>query len=171
MLTPKQSKVCDGIQLKKIRAGNFKEISYHQVRCPGDEQVRQTIEDIISFRAFVCNYLVYVCRKTFKAAESIQGVNFDAITRLNERGMVCESHIHNVSSVVQCLIDIGRNKPFIVLNAVYLPYNVVALVKPGKYFIQTFKAGTCPCSHKSTSLCTVFPVPIYRDSQVLYFVS
>ena len=53
MMVSKYCKVCNGIQLEKIRTCNHKKIADHYISRPSKEQVRKTVEYVKSAGAFI----------------------------------------------------------------------------------------------------------------------
>ena len=126
MVAPQKREIRDSIELEKIRAGNQKKVAYHQVCCPGAEQVRQAVENVMGFQPFLRDYIVHLLGKCLESACRIEPVNRHSRLIFNERLVICEPHINDFSSVFQGLCDIRPDELLKIVDAVHLPDDVVA---------------------------------------------
>jgi hypothetical protein len=82
--------------------------------------------------------------KTLKTTGRIEMIYSDIMFVGDKCFMFSKPHINNVSVVLYGLSYVRGSKVLVVLYVIYLPYNIITFVKATEYFIQTFKAGTCP---------------------------
>jgi hypothetical protein len=123
-ITPVETKIC-----------NFKGIALTS------QLTKKTGESVITNPK---NLSLDLSGKTLKTTGRIEMIYSDIMFVGDKWFMFSKPHISNVSVVLYGLSYVRGNKVLVVLYVIYLPYNIITFVKATEYFIQTFKAGTCP---------------------------
>src|SRR5699024_11078086 len=124
------------IKIEQIRTGDTKKVSHHQVGVPDRLKFRETVENVESLPAFLCNFFVNRHGEGFKPCVGIKRTYLDSGGIFEDRFMLGKPDINYASSVTDRLTGerFGKHTKFI--NGRNLPDNVISKANMIKDFIQ-----------------------------------
>jgi hypothetical protein len=142
VLPASESKIRQGANLKKVRAGHLKEVSQKLIGCPLLNEVGEVIEDIADLAAAFFDDAVHLAGKIVEPGGGVDSDNFQALTRLEDGAVGGEAQVNAVEPVVNRLFGEGAGEVGVVLKAVDLPDDVIAGAQSLEKLIERGQAAS-----------------------------
>ena len=143
MTVPQDGKIGDRIELEEVRAGDQEEVSDHQVRGPGREEIGEAVKDVKSPLAGQRGDFVHLGCESFEPGARIQFVNGDRRVRFQKRPVLGETDVNDLLFVRKGPGHKRIDKTRIDFDVVYLPDHIVSDPEPVQEVIQAVHTGTC----------------------------
>ena len=137
---PEDGKIGHRVELKQVRAGDHEKIADHQVRCPGQQQIREGIEDVEDVPSLLADDVVNLGGEGFEARVGVELVDGDLPGFLEQGGVAGKTHVDDPLVVVEGLSDKGGDKAPVILDGIDLQDHVVACLQVAEDLVEPLDA-------------------------------